>query len=237
MPSFIRPRSDTQRIIAATSCIQKSQNTAPAKWPVTAAQIAALESAVSSFTQARDAAAVGLSTQTKTTKQAMDAWENLVRLNRHFIQVLNLAIERGTLAPSVRALYQLPVNRVEVPAMDSVPNTLGWAEKLSSGEAARVAAGGAPLAWPSIAEVEAAAAAFKAAQNAQSSAKSAYHVLQQEIARQRPAFSALLKDVRQTIEYHYRHYAPPAMRRKAHEWGLRYSDDPAEESTTPAAGG
>ena len=89
------------------------------------------------------------------------------------------------------------------------------------------------MAWPTIAQVNAAAAACAAAENIQSGAKDAYDDAQEAVANDRPTVDAAIKDAWDTIEFNLRADAPPSLRRKAREWGVVYIGED-EEPAPPA---
>ena len=179
----------------------------------------------------RDALGPALHAQTTATTATEVALASCARHNSHFIQVINLAVERGSLPASVRSYYQLPLTHSEVPLMNTCPLALLWAGNLKNGETARVAAGGAPMSWPTIAQVNAAAVACFNAENIQSGAKSSYDMAQESVSDMRPTVDSLIKDLWDTIEYNLRADALSSLRRKAREWGVVY--DGEEEAPVP----
>jgi hypothetical protein len=73
-----------------------------------------------------------------------------------------------------------------------------------------VAAGGAPMSWPTIAQVNTAATNCTNAENAQSIAKGSYDLAQESVSELRPTVDAVIKDLWDTIEFNLRADAPPA---------------------------
>ena len=235
MPTRRLPRTDDDRSRALTTCANKVNTTPTANWLITPAQNATLQGQLSAWRNTRNAAATALSTQTTATATVNTRFTACARCISHFIQVLNLAIERGILLPGVRALYQLPVSHAAVPPINTVADAQLWQMNLENGEAARIAAGGTALAWPAIGEITASANLLTTAENSQSNAKGTYDILQENIAALRPAVDALILDLWDTIEYNLRHDAPSSLRRKAREWGVIYINDDGTEETDPPA--
>jgi len=233
MPTRKLPRTDDERSTALTTCAAKYNATAAPARLITVAQFNTLGGTLSPWGAARTALAPALQAQTAATAAVDTALITSVRVNSHFIQVLNFAIERGTLAASARSYYQLPVTHAQVPDMNTVADALLWAGRLATGETARLADGGAALAWPAIGEVNSASAACAAAETTQSSAKSGFDIAQEDVGDQRPTVDPVIKDLWDTIEYNLRADAPPSLRRKAREWGVVY--DGEEEAPAPPA--
>ena len=233
MPTRKLPRTDDERSAALSTCAAKILATAPANWLISAAQNSTLSATLSPWRSFQNALGPALHAQTDATATVDAALARCARYNSHFIQVINLAIERGDLPPSVRSYYQLAVAHAEVPPMNTCPLALLWAGHLKSGETARVAAGGAPMNWPTIAQVNTAATNCSTAESAQSTAKGSFDLAQESVSELRPSVDAVIKDLWDTIEFNLRADAPPSLRRKAREWGVVYDGD-EEEAAPPA---
>lgn len=210
-------------------CNVKYQNTAAPLRLITPEQFSTLGATLSPWRNGRDALGPLLAAQTAATAAANTAYTACARVVSHFIQVLNFAIERGTLPASVRAYYELPVSHAEVPEINTVDAALLWAGRLATGEGQRTTAGGPALAWPAIAEVNTNANTLQTAATTQSTAKDTYDLAQETVSDQRPAVDALIKDLWDTIEYNLRTEEPSSLRRKAREWGVAYEGEEDEE--------
>lgn len=124
------------------------------------------------------------------------------------------------------------VSNLDVPDINTVPDALLWAANVADGEAARVAEGGTPLAWPSAAEVAAESGDLAFNRSQQTTAKTFYDQLQEAIAAQRPTVDALIRDLWDTIEYNLRNEpTQSSLRRNAREWGVVYDGEEPEEET------
>lgn len=231
MPKRRLPRSDDERSAALSTCAAKAQSTPPAQWLITGAQNSTLSGTLSQWRGVRDALGPALHAQTAATATVETVLAVSARYNSHFIQVLNLAIERGNLPASVRSYYQLPLTHTEMPMMNTCPLALLWAGHLVTGETARVAAGGTAMAWPTITQVNAAATACASAENIQSGAKTNYDLAQESISDLRQNVDAMIKDLWDTIEFNLRTDTSSSLRRKAREWGVVYDGD--EEAPAP----
>ena len=233
MPTRRLPRTDEQRTAALTSCVAKYNATAVPDRLISATQFVTLNGALSPWTAAQSALGPALQAQTQATATALSTYTASVRVTSHFIQVINLAIERGVLPASTRSYYQLPVTHAEVPDMNTCADALLWAGRLATGETARLADGGAAMAWPTITEVNTAATACSAAETAQSSAKDGFDIAQEDVGDQRPTVDPVIKDLWDTIEFNLRAETPSSLRRRAREWGVVYTGE-EEEETPPA---
>ena len=157
------------------------------------------------------------------------------QLISHFIQNLNNAIERGTFPASVRAFYQLDVGSARVPVLSSRDDVLLWGDRLATGETARVAAGGQPLAFPAIGEVNTAVADLQAKGTSESGTTDELKGDQKAVITLRPQVDALIHDMWDEVEFALRKEPHATMRAKAREWGLVYDSHPGEPPTPPPA--
>ena len=71
----------------------------------------------------------------------------------HFIQVLNMSMQRGEIKEKHKALYGLTEGDFTVPDLTSNEQILSWGEKIIAGEKARLKEGGLPIYNPTIAKV------------------------------------------------------------------------------------
>ena len=72
----------------------------------------------------------------------------------HFIQVMNMAIQRGEIRKDVKTSYGLDPNNNNVPDLSTEQNILEWGDKIIRGEESRTMKGGIPIYNPTIAKVK-----------------------------------------------------------------------------------
>lgn len=139
-----------------------------------------------------------------------------------FLDALQNAIRRGVFHESVRALYALPVEKRWRPKIQTEADVLEWGQNIHAGETKRIALGGAPITFPSLAEVDAATLDFKTKNNQQSNDKYAFDTAQEELAAISKKADQLIRRCWNEIEAAYDEGDKPSMRRKAREWGVVY---------------
>ena len=86
-------------------------------------------------------------------KKMLEATRNARMYISHFIQVLNLAVERGEIKRSKLSLYGLDENSLTVPRLVSDEDIYACGKKIIDGELKRIADGGIAISWPSIQRV------------------------------------------------------------------------------------
>lgn len=173
-------------------------------------------------------AEAALQLQFTLTGQIKDAKPLAEYLISDFYDALQRAIRRGLFNESVRTLYGLAATDTTLPTLNSEADVKFWGEKAADGETARIAAGGAPITFPSIAEVNTAVNSFKNLNVQQANAKIAFDTAQEAIAAQNPEADKLILKMWNEIETTFDEGDKASMRRKAREWGVIYVPTPGE---------
>ena len=109
-----------------------------------------------------------------------------------------------------------------------------WGKNIIDGERERVRAGGVPMSNPTVDEVAAEYNNFLLVREDQSKKKDAHDKAQEALDALRPEADELIKDIWDEIDYKYRKESPSSRRRKAREYGVKYSMKEEEEDTPPA---
>jgi hypothetical protein len=162
---------------------------------------------------------------------AAPARDKLLKLCSHFLQVVNLAIDRGFWQPSMREYYGLDKNQTTLPPLTSYSDAVTIANRIITGEANRANDEGSSfiaMALPSESEIVAALAALNTAMIAQTNAKDALIDAQQVVANFLPGpggIDKLILDLYNDLENTYRDLPDGAKRDKCREWGVIYEGD------------
>ena len=151
MPKRFLPNSNPTRL--------KALNALADRVSVTLAKLAVQQPA---YNEQSNVVASAKQAQTELSAQVTNAHTLAGYFVRDFVQALFGAIRRGTFNNSVKAYYKIDLSSNVLPDVASDENLNMWAKNLADGEAARIAAGGDPITFPAIAEVNAATDNFKA---------------------------------------------------------------------------
>jgi hypothetical protein len=92
--------------------------------------------------------------QVNSNKDFQQIFRNARLYISHFIQVLNLAVQRSEIKKEYKKLYHLDPEDFSVPDMVSSESLIEWGQNIIEGEALRMKAGGVPLYNPAIAKVK-----------------------------------------------------------------------------------
>ncbi len=147
----------------------------------------------------------------------------------HFLQVFNMGVARGKYSFAERALFQLPVEKPEVPKMHSDGKIWWAAEWVVKGEAKRIADGKEPMVNPSGAEVEAKYNQFVQLTGLVAKADSILCDEQIALRKLQKEARAIIKRVWNEVETYYCEGTRERMRKHARDWGVHYAHKGGEK--------
>ena len=183
--------------------------------------------------------AIGLYKQTyenqvNSNKDFQQIFRNARLYISHFIQVLNLAVQRSEIKKEYKKLYHLEPEDFSVPDMVSSESLIEWGQNIIEGEALRMKAGGVPLYNPAIAKVKVHYDIFKEYRDNQI-------FLQQNTARYgdkvndlRQPVDDLILDVWNQIEGFFNELPPYKRMESCKQFGVIYYYRRGEAELTPA---
>lgn len=140
----------------------------------------------------------------------------------HYFQVLNFGVERGIVPAAHRGYYGIDKGDATVPSLNSDTEILYWGDKIIIGEAARINAGGIPMAWPSVEEVKTDFETFKNTFSTQSTLADELDVAEEQLNILNPAVDSLIKRIWAEVEARYSEETIESRRNNAREWGIVY---------------
>lgn len=219
----LAPRTITGREKALSRAHNAYVNQAPGTQVLTTATAARLVSMLPQYSAATNAVLLARAAQSSHTPIKRAAIDEARTLANHFIQVFNLGVARGKYSRAQRAYFGLDANSDRVPVMLKESLVLHWCNAIVAGDAARVAAGGAPMANPDVAEVQAAATAAQAATLEQSALHLGLSNAQEALDALNKQADRLIKRIWNEVETYYSEDQPSSMRNKARPWGVVYA--------------
>ena len=229
MPTRRLPNSAATRLKAMrTGKDRKDAIPAPLVIPYTAATAAKLDLFYPAYKLKVEAMELALQAQTNVSATVQDTRQMAEWLISDFFSALQSAIRRKLFNATVRAYYGLAVSDEKIPRIKTEADIVFWGDKAATGEAARIAAGGAAITFPSIAEVNTAVNNFKNPNQAQANAKEAYDAAQEAVEADKAEADKLILKMWNETETAFDDGDKPSMRRKAREWGVIYVPTPGE---------
>ncbi len=222
MSSRRLPNSNPSRYNALRTVTERIAVTPPAQVPLTGGTQARLALFFPDYKTKYLAVESGLTAQGNFTTQVKTAKQQSIYFASDFIDAMQNAVRRGTLDASVRALYGLPISKPVRPEILTEQDILDWGDQIHEGETARITAGGAPITYPSLLEVDTAVSNFRNINLQQANAKDTYDIAQQTLDGVNGEADKLILKIWNEIETAFDEGNKPSMRRRAREWGVKY---------------
>jgi hypothetical protein len=225
MPTRKKPGSDEGRDKALYTAKTKNDGILPANRFLTNQTQTRLNAIQPSFRSALEARGTALANQSEGTA-VNDAAKAAARMFvSHFFQVFNLGVARGVYTKSQRSFFQLDVNSDSVPTLTSEQDIILWGLRIETGDAARVAAGGAAMVNPTAEEVKEKVNDFIDRNGEQTVLKDAYDIKQEAVETLRVEADKVITKVWDETETFYNEETPSSKRRNCREWGVIYVTD------------
>lgn len=229
MPTRRLARTNAERDAALRNGkIRKDQVPPMLVIPYTATTITRIDTFQPQYRLKFQAVTLAKKAQTDLSPLIADALQKAVWYQLDFIEALNKAIRRGEFTASDRTLYHLDANDSTLPRITTESDVTTWGENINDGETARIAGGGAPITFPSLAQVNTAVAAFNTLNAQQAVAKMLYDTAQEELEVLNPEADKLILKMWNETETAFDEGDKPSMRRKCREWGVVYVPIPGE---------
>lgn len=140
----------------------------------------------------------------------------------HFIQVVNMAIQRGDMPVAVKTFYGLEDYDNKVPQLNTESDLLKWGEAIINGEADRTRKGMPPVTNPTIALVKVRFENFKEAYNFQKTLQKNNNRTLQDLAKMRNDADLLIAKLWDEIEASYSQLPDEVKREQAQDYGVIY---------------
>ena len=140
----------------------------------------------------------------------------------HFIQVLNMAIQRGELRSDIKSGYGLDPDSTALPPLSTDEELAQWGEKVIRGEEKRIQQGGAPIYNPNIAKVKVHFSIFAEHYYSITNYKQNAEKFRNELLQMRPMVDDLLLDLWNQVEAFYAECPLSVRIEKGDQFGLIY---------------
>jgi hypothetical protein len=154
MPYRRLPNTDTARIKAMKTALEKGKELPPNKVAFSSKTIVRLQKFLPQFDHNFLLYRQALSSQNKKSKDYNEALRKSRIYLTHFIRVMNMAIFRGDLPAETRAFYGLSTDESTVPSLTTENELMSWGRRIIEGEEFRIKKGGSPITNPTIAVVK-----------------------------------------------------------------------------------
>ena len=141
----------------------------------------------------------------------------------HFIQVLNMAVQRNEIKAEHKALYKLEPDDFTLPDLSTEQALVEWGECIIAGENERLARrGGTPIYNPTIAKVKVHYDIFTEARYSRERYKKQMQRSLEKLNEQRAEVDAILLDIWNQVEAYYSNLPLEQRLDKCREYGIIY---------------
>lgn len=222
MPYRRLPNTDTARIKALRTAIEKASNTDYQEIAVTMRTLNDAKSVVAKFERLCNRYQQTYDTQVKANKSFQAKVRNAKMYISHFVQVLYMCVIRSEIKEDHLLLYGLDDMNLLVPDLTSNEQLLEWGRKVIHGENARVSKGGVPIYNPSIAKVNVMYTLFAESYQTQKIHQKATARLQEEVAQYRQIVDKVIFDIWEEVEKYNADFSVETRIDKNREYGIVY---------------
>ena len=222
MPYRRLPNTDSARRRALTRAFEKGRELPPFKLAYSQSTYQRVQSFLPTWEKAMYESKQAYSNQVKRNKDYQRIMKKAKMYISHFIQVVNMAIMRGDLPETERAIFGMRDDMTKLPVLNSEADIIKWGEKLIHGENLRKGKGLSPITNPTIAVVRVRYEQFLDAYKFQKTLQKNYSRAQDYLASMRKEADNIILNVWNEVENHFEGLTDKERRTKAEVYGLSY---------------
>ena len=222
MPYRRLPNTDNARHKALLKAYQKGKETPPFKLGFSQSTYQKIVSFLPSYEKTILHQKTTLARQIERNKDYHTLMKKAKLYISHFIQVINMAIQRGELSSSILDHYKLNGYSRKLPPLNSEDEVINWGLKIIDGETGRIRNGMSPVTNPTIAVVKVRYEKFLEAYRNQKNLQTANNRALKELADLRPVADNIILQVWNEVEESFKDLPDNLRREKASEYGLVY---------------
>lgn len=222
MPYRRLPNTDTARLRAMKTALDKTSGLPPFKLPFEISTHQELKNFLPEFRQAIQYQKDTLDRQAEKSKLHAERFKKARIYISHFIQVLNFAIIRGELKSDIRKLFGFEENDKKLPQLNTEKDIIDWGNRLIEGEQKRVMQGQAPITNPTIARVKVHFEDFLRIHKSQKHLQETHQKATQKMAQLREKADELILNLWNEVEEHFSDMPHEERREKSANYGVVY---------------
>ncbi len=222
MPYRRLPNTDAARLKALKAAYAIAKELPPFKLAFSQSTFQKVQSFLPSFEKSVAESKFTYANQIKRSKEYQLHLRKARMYISHFIQVMNMAIQRGEQPASIRSFYGINENDTRLPSLTTEESILKWGEKIIIGEQERTKKGMSPITNPTMAIVKVRFEQFKDAYYSQKTMKKSTTRYVHELSELRKTADEIITMVWDEVEGTYRNLPEDMRREKCVEYGLVY---------------
>lgn len=222
MPYRRLPNTDSARIRALSIALKKGKELPPFKLAFSQRTLSKIQSILPSYLNSISEHRNYFNLQIEKNRDFQKHFRKLRLYVSHFIQVVNMAIQRGELPPNTRQYFNISKDKRKLPPLKTDLELLDCSQKLIEGEKARKMEGLTTITNPSIALVQIQYDKFLEAFNFQDSLIKRGQRAQNNLNECRQSADLLIQQIWNEVESTYKDLPEELKREKSAEYGVVY---------------
>jgi hypothetical protein len=222
MPYRRLPNTDAARLKALKAACAIAKELPPFKLAFSQSTFQKVQSFLPSFEKSVAESKFTYANQIKRSKEYQQHQRKARMYISHFIQVMNMAIQRGEQPAILRCFYGMNENETRLPSLTTEESILKWGEKIILGEQERIKKGLSPMTNPTIAIVKVRFEQFKDAYYSQKTMQKSTNRYVVELSEMRKTADGIITMVWDEVERTYQNMPEDIKREKCIEYGLVY---------------
>lgn len=222
MPYRRLPNTDISRLKAIKTAYKKGKEINPMELAFKQGTLQRIQSFLPKWEKVIAEHKTTYDIQVKNNKEYLKKVKKAKLYISHFIQVVNMAIARGELQPSVRGFYGLDEDFTRLPVLNTETDIIEWGKKIIDGETTRKMQGMTPITNPTIALVKVHYDNFAEAYKFQKMLQKNHGRALTNLSELRADADDIILNIWNEVEDHYKDLPEDIKREKAQSYGLVY---------------
>lgn len=222
MPYRRLPKTDASRIAAMRKALDTESSNYGEKQPVPFVYIQQIKNIIHQFETQVKNFHFFYNKRVEDNRRVNEATRNARMYLSHFIQVLNMAVERGEIKRAKKSYYGLDEKSNTLPRLVSDDDIFLWGKKIIDGEDRRTAEGGVAITSPSIQRVKVHYEMFCERRQEKKTSQNSANREHDELAKMRETIDELLLKIWDNIEDFYSDLKPYAKMVACQKCGVVY---------------
>ncbi|HAF29068.1 MAG TPA: hypothetical protein DCG75_08465 [Bacteroidales bacterium] len=222
MPYRRLPNTDSSRLKALKNALKKGKDLTPMDLAFKQSTFQRMRSFLPKWEKAITEHKNTYDIQIKNNKEYLKKLKKVKLYISHFIQVVNMAINRGELQQTVRTYYEIDENNSKLPSLNTESDIIEWGSKLIEGETKRKMSGHTPITNPTIALLRVHYDNFMEAYKFQKMLQKNHSRALSNLADLRNEADDIILNVWNEVEDSYSELPEDVKRENAQDYGLVY---------------
>jgi hypothetical protein len=222
MPYRRLPNTDNARLRSLRIARDKGKEIPPFKLAFTQSTLTRVQELLPAYENAISENKAAYNLQIEKNKEYHRSMKKARTYISHFIQVINMSVQRGECPASIRTFFGLEENQRKLPDLTTDEDIIHWGEMLIEGEQKRRMKGMSPITNPTIAVVKVHCDNFRDSYKNQANIVKRVKRAQDDLAQKRKDADKIVQKLWNEVEDTFKDLPEELKREKAAEYGVVY---------------